>query len=432
MTLRNLSIVFFAASVFSIDAFLAVHYCNSLGTRTIACVENPLVCNACDFRMRWNEVQAVKQGVNPYDVWSLKTELAPYVPAERYDLRTDSRFEPINAYTPWEYAFFSPLTLLPRNVAWRGYYGMMILSALLIGVYSFCRGAALFGRVSDGLFCAASALFVSMSMWLDFQSGNYPLVLSGALLAMVVALNRGRDCLAGLCWSVVMIKPQVGLLFAIPLLLKGRWKTMLTAGGICLTASLPPAIMTHTSVLELVFQAPAASAYAFDGCGFVPKTVVGLLVGNAKAVRLLMIGGLMVGFAVCLLWTFVLRRKEDWIVLVAPAALCSVFWTYCQDYSFSITWPMLLLFAMEAVKSGSLSRAWPFLLAIALVARVHMVVAKAIEIGGARFCGWTNSPVYSLSGDVMSIVLTVLVSVLCFRMAREKNGRINHLLECSE
>ena len=98
-------------------------------------------------------------------------------------------------------------------------------------------------------------------------------------------LNKGNDVIAGFCWAIAMIKPQLGLIFAIPLLMRRKWKTCFVAGIICLSLSIPPALMCNTSPLTMILQAPSANTFMFHGCGTWPYVLCGYSIwsGNNQA-----------------------------------------------------------------------------------------------------------------------------------------------------
>ena len=57
--------------------------------------------------------------------------------------------------------------------------------------------------------------------------------MAAMLLLMVTALQHGYDTIAGICWALIMTKPQMGLLFSIPLLWYKKYKTVFVAIFVC-------------------------------------------------------------------------------------------------------------------------------------------------------------------------------------------------------
>ena len=43
----------------------------------------------CDFTLRMNEIQCLRKGIDPFDVWHADVKLPPYYPNNRPDLRNE-------------------------------------------------------------------------------------------------------------------------------------------------------------------------------------------------------------------------------------------------------------------------------------------------------------------------------------------------------
>ena len=306
----------------------------------------------CDYMLRMSEVECLRKGVNPFDVWNGDVVMKPYVPfggAHAGDVGVKEGFTDfINAYPPWEYVAMMPLSFLPKTFAWVLYVvGMMAGLWLLVWA-----GKALSVSYSKGddescaIVGAASVVFVSLPVFQNFQTGNFAVPVLVASVLMAICLNRGKDVLAGVCWAFAMLKPQIGLAFAVPLLILGKFKTCFVAAAICSALSVVPALMCHASPIDMIFQGARASSDYFMGCGTFPSVLRRFLPGDSGIYV-----GLIVGAVVCAVMTRMLRSSgvRNHIVLLMPAAVTSAAWTYAQCFNYSMNWFFfVVLFASMA------------------------------------------------------------------------------------
>ena len=328
-----------------------------------------------DFTLRMNELACVRQRVNPYDVWSEKVSLPPYYPNTHEGAPPSGCSRQVNAYAPWEYVALLPFSFVSEGVAWTLYCLVMGLSFLLVLGLPW-RSAAEDAFLSSAL----SLLAVAYPIWSNVSVGNFALPVLAASVAMAWALNRGRDTLAGVCWAVAMLKPQIALVFAIPLLLRSRWRTVFVAGAACLLLSAVAAVLCRASVVDMLLQGPAANTAFFFGCGTWPRFFCGTppTEGDIRA-------GLLVGAAVCTALTALVRRERDWFVFLMPAAITSCCWTYTQAYSHAMGWFVAFALARALLRRPQ-SR---FLWVLAALAACSLSRGLLAWHGLVAFAGWT-------------------------------------------
>ena len=307
-----------------------------------------------DFMLRVTEIDCLLDGVNPYDVWHGDVVRRPYIPnygeARRAVEGKEGFTEVINAYAPWEYVMMLPFAILPRTFSWLLYFALMMagLAVLYAVGRSFAVRFAGCGRHAAAVAGAVPILLAGLPIYQNFHAGNLavPVLLASALMA--VCLNRGHDALAGVCWAFAMMKPQLGLVFAIPLLVRRRFATCLVAAGICVVLTVVASFICNSSPFDLVLQTPAANTFAFNGCGTFPAFLCPYLQGDLDIVA-----GLLVGAAVCAVLTTCLVRSgvRDWMVLLMPAAVVGAAWTYAQCYSFAMNWFFFAVLVAALVRS---------------------------------------------------------------------------------
>ncbi|MBR4615754.1 MAG: DUF2029 domain-containing protein, partial [Kiritimatiellae bacterium] len=274
--------------------------------------------------------------------------------------------ELINAYVPWEYIMMMPFAVMPRTFSWILYFALM-----MAGLWVVFRVGKSFGmRFADGgheigvAVGAAPILLAGLPIYQNFHAGNLalPVLLSSALMA--ACLNRGKDALAGVCWAFAMLKPNLGLAFAIPLLMRKKFLTCIVAAGTCLALTAISSLLCSTSPFALVLQGPAASAFAFVGCGTFPYFLCGMLPGSLDVMA-----GIAVGAVVCLVMTRVLVRAgfRDWIVLAMPAAVVGAAWSYSQCYCFTMNWFFFAVLAAALARRPRSKFLWCIAVASALL-----------------------------------------------------------------
>lgn len=344
-----------------------------------------------DFRLRYHEVECIRKGIDPYDV------VSGAVPTDEYALfcnpAIDRGAKAIHVYSPWGYTFILPFTFLPIRPAGILYTLLSAAALLAVSAWVFRAGFALRGSLCDALFAAAAVLLPGNPAWEVLVYANFGALHALAILLLAIALEARRDILAGFCWAFLMIKPQIGLLFAIPLLLDRRWLVAGTAVAVCLAAAVPPALMCGRSVPELILEVPRALAFVAEenGTMLIPSQVFAALDGH-MSLQLLGHISMAIGAVICFVLVWRVRNARSWFVRLAPVAACSVLWSYCKPHDRVVLWLPLALMALSALESrkprdivlclvACALAAWPFgpstSTATKLVRRVSLAVFLA-------------------------------------------------------
>ena len=357
-----------------------------------------------DHTMRRNEVLCLRKGVDPYDVWSEKVDMPPYYPYVKGTRDKQIYTEPLNAYTPWEYTFILPLSFLPKQTMWWIYNVFMYMALGIISLTAFRTMRKEGPDVFDALLVTALPLLLFIPINNDMNVGNYTLLITAALLAMAEFLGRKMDIAAAIMLAFAMIKPQLALPFAIPLLIKGKLKTLLVAATICMLTSIPPAILCHKSPITLILQAPQASAHAFNGCALMPKELFFFLKDTLYICEPFLWGiPMLSGVIFCAVFTWRMRQSRNWILLFAPAALTAVSWTYVQGYSYILYAIVIIAMAVDMIRRPLRSNIILCSAAILLMARsgraFEIVVNAALpSLNGfaAIVCSWSSTAAFIL------------------------------------
>lgn len=295
-----------------------------------------------DFVMRYNEIACAHAGINPYHIFAGEIASDKYVSlAEVIQGRVakdDERSQKgrVCAYPPWHVAYAWFYGWLSWGTCVTVFQGMLLFLCLLTVGWAWRmtqKGARSF------VFSILSAYFLAPAL-LSFWVGNYGLVILCFSLLLYWSLETKKNTVAGLCWAVMMCKPQIAVLFFWPLLFQRRWVTIGVATMICLLATTWAAIVYQESPIDLVFQ--------------IPKMVPSSSVGEFAALFNRVFGGsgelitMIGGFFVCGLLSFYFRNASTWILRFAPPLLIFPVWTYSQPHDFVVMFPLFVLIASFA------------------------------------------------------------------------------------
>lgn len=371
-----------------------------------------------DFTMRYNEVRCLRDGVNPFYVWKGDVAKPPYHRGGASSEEMRRNPEPINAYAPWEYAYLCPLSFLPIRVAWGVYVALMFACLMVVCALGYAFGKRIRGDRWDGLILAAvPAVAVFYPLWSNFCIGNYSVVVLAAICLMAFCLDRGLRIAAGLCWAVAMVKPNLAILLAVPLLLRRQFVTCAVAALVCLVASLFPVVLCGDSLFTLLAQVPEACASGFYGSAFVPYALIGRL-GTQVAVYL----GLAFGFLVCVWLTWLVRDRRKWMFVLLPAVICSFSWSYTTSCSYALGYVLFFAIACQLLENPRSRWLWAALL-------VSLVAAARISTcwHGVLLVFWNDIPptlrydwsTYYNVECLCTLVTLVITILLCLDPRKE-------------
>jgi hypothetical protein len=286
-------------------------------------------------------------GTDPFDVWSGKIEKEPFIAYGKPNDPAGIYREAVNAYPPWAYGFVLPIAGLPLYWCWIFYFLCMAAFLAMFGWFGWRIGRAEFSDKWDARLVSVMPLLVLVfAIASNVRTGNYAVHVLAAVVLMAWALDRGRDALAGVCWAAAMVKPQLGLIFAVPLLMRRKIKTCATAVAVCLAASVPAVMLSDKNLFVLTRESIDGSMAFFCGCGTMPYLLAERL-PQQVAVML----ALVVGAAFCVLMTRLVSRNASWLETLMPAALCGTLWSYSQLYCTVVIWPYFVMLAVSLLKN---------------------------------------------------------------------------------
>lgn len=283
-----------------------------------------------DFKMRYNEVKCVLHGTDPLLIWNGTVSSSEYVPFAFEHFFHDKGLNLVHSYPPWSYTYLMPLVLLPKRDAITVFAILEFFCSVLLFAGAFQIGFRRKCRHWDGcLYLVVVVLGVGEPMMRCLHVLNYGIIVAGAAWGMVVSLNRGYDRLAGLCWAIMMVKPQLAVLFFVPLLMGGKWRTIVTAVVICLVASLPPSLLCGRSPIDMILSileyGRGYQTEVLRGISLVPSCVVQALQPSLTASGVLLLNAA-IGLVICCVASWVLRNHDDWLFRMVPTSVICVMW----------------------------------------------------------------------------------------------------------
>jgi alpha-1,2-mannosyltransferase len=186
---------------------------------------------------------------------------APWFDFDTYNAALAARFYPEFPHHNWSYP--PHLLLMTWPLAFLPYLpGYFVWCALGMALYLLAASDG--GRRRERLLMLA----VAPAAWLNIFAGQNGFVTSALMIAGLAQLGR-RPVLSGICFGLLTIKPQLGLLLPLMLVLTGQWRAILAA------VSTAAALVVATGLLfgfeiwpEYVRQVlPVQSAILTEGQG---------------------------------------------------------------------------------------------------------------------------------------------------------------------
>ena len=256
------------------------------------------------------------------------------------------------------------------------------------------------------LLCSSFLLVAPLGWDWAFKYDNYAILFCAGAVALVVSMDKGWQILAGLAWAFLMIKPQQGIWFAIPILFRRQFKTVGVAVATCLAASIPPAILCGKSPLDLILEMPKFRYEGYWQTSLFPPRIY-TFANEFFFPRFALFLGLSICLVFCLWASWKLRKEKNWFIALQPTffCVCAGYPLWNQDWLYCF-FPILFLLETWA-NSGKHShrvRILSLVLAIALM----NPVAWAQHIFGFRL------GTILTEADVLSYAIWGLFAFLLF------------------
>ncbi len=172
-------------------------------------------------------------------------------------------------YPPYWYPFVTALGFLPYKVA-ATLWGLLNVASVAASAWLFSRALPKRSRLGFPIVFSALALCEMTAMAIGM--GQTSLILLFGISLLYYAGDRRGLLAAGLL--LLMLKPQVGLFFAIFYLVRGRFAAVAIAACAALLFMLPPLLIHGPS--EMMGFLHNAGAYGEDNPANLPAELVGI------------------------------------------------------------------------------------------------------------------------------------------------------------
>lgn len=311
-----------------------------------------------DFEMRVNEARCVLDGVDPFLVWNGTCPREGYTPwsfARIFDLH---KTHLVHAYPPWSYAFISPFACLPRAQGRLVYDVLQWSCVLLLLCWAFARGAAVPGyssRAVPGFVALSAALMVAPAIARCLVVCNYGILIAASAAAALYCHRKGMEAVAGVFWAFTLVKPQIGAMLFVPLLVRCRWRTLAVSATVVAAGTLFSSALCGRAPWDMVLSVFEYTKGQFHGTVMVPGKFAEIMSPYVSQPALSAIGALFC-IAICAFCSFRLRNVVRDSLWAVPALICSVMWSASRDHDRCI-WvlPLALLASLVLRREGARS-----------------------------------------------------------------------------
>lgn len=252
-------------------------------------------------------------------------------------------------------------------------------------------GAAMAPAISGN--CSAIAL------------GQFSILCAGLLAAQVVAMKANRQFLAGICWALAMIKPQIALPFALLFLLERQWRGLIAGAAFLAILSAGAFWWTSVSPLDFLAAGPAQEKLKFvresgffgtvwiEWLNLPPRVATGIALGIQSLCGIVLL----------------LREWRGRISLLNAAGICAALGFvlfYHRQYDNQMLFPLMLAILALALRETR----WTHLVTAGLLGATVYLPASLVA----------NTPVLPLLVFVMP--LTAAAILLLKKSARSSGS----------
>lgn len=370
----------------------------------------------CDLRLRRNEILCAHQGIDSFRIWNRDVTLTGFTPIWRPDrpkLEKKDGDRPVHAYPAWHTFFFYFYGWLPELMCialMSLCYGVCV-KFIVDEILTASKEITPFGGIAAGYVLALIA-FPSTQCFFVL---NYGIFLTAVFLLLRKFSNSGHQIWAGLCWALMMIKPQVGLLFFWPLLWHKKYKTIVTAIIVCVFASCATAFLVNENPINMILQIPEIGKPY--GLYFIGEKVLKPILGDSASM-------IWMSFFFCLsaLLSYGTRGIRDLLVSSSPIVAFIPIWTYSQPHDHVILIGWYLATVVCALEMKWWKRYWQVLIFVTIFTR-SWVLACFFGVFDPAGKGWMYY-LMSVGFDMLTVYATAVFSWQAFKhkLPKELSG----------
>ena len=221
-------------------------------------------------------------------------------------------------YPPYSFPMFAAVFWAPSFIMGRVTFQVLSLAGLAVLIWYGISQLRFAGRAAAWLGAAVPFAFSGHSTAIAI--GQFSIICTALIILQIILLGRGRPILAGCCWALAMLKPQIALPFAILFLVRPQWRGL--AAGVAILGSFTAFALWWTGVMPWDFWHQGVESHKLT---FITRELYGAgLWVDALGInpRLAVLGALGV-IALCAM-AMMQRRVREKMTMETTAALCAV------------------------------------------------------------------------------------------------------------
>lgn len=182
--------------------------------------------------------------------------------------------------------------------------------------------------------------------------GQFSIVCMGLIAAEMAFLDAKRPLVAGLCWALSMLKPQIGIAFAPLLLTRGNRLGFVAGVSLLVGLSLAACAWTEVPPSSLIDRWFVKSRLEFNGHASLQQALQAWT-GLSQRVLVAIGIGLVATVAGLLLRRSASTAAPDTLGLAAPLAAVGMLAVYHRHYDNVMLWPTMLAVLERAIRTGA-------------------------------------------------------------------------------
>lgn len=301
--------------------------------------------------LRWQECACILHGIYPMDI------VLGRIPAiEEFGV-----FDSSITNTPWSY--------LLTNILYPGFLPWSAARIWSICLFTACAALCalfLYKKLFQSSQNKLLTIFLCIQFFVHFGWGSSLNKLNNgmfcvlAITAVLILMEyyphtTKNEILIAFLMVIAMLKPQVALLFYIPLLIQKYYKSIFLSGGILLASWLGLSAIVNISPLTILleqFQAGVDSKYTavYVYCGILDFLT---MFGIKASLIMLIEAAIFIPVVFILCYRF--RHTSTWVIFSIPA-LFMLFWCYHHNTEVQIVGILMVCIAYLLFTEPTLSK----------------------------------------------------------------------------
>ncbi len=290
--------------------------------------------NDCDMRLRHEEYSLFAQHLYPHRRVAEAAGIAVVTKN--------------TVYPPYAFPMFAAVFWPATFEGARALFQVFTLAALGAMMWYGARELGFAGKPAALL--GASVPFAFSGNCSAVALGQFSIICAAFVVLQVALLKRNRPALAGICWALAMLKPQIGLPFAVLFLVSQQWRGLVTGGMLLALLTVLALWWTHVAPWNFWQQGVASQTLKFAAEGGGAGLWVHAFGINPRAATLAGLG-MVVAFGVALLF----RQIRSKFTTDTAAAMCAVLGAslfYHHHYDNMMFVPLILPLLVSCLRTG--------------------------------------------------------------------------------